>query len=124
MNWLENHLKTRRENWPYEGRYRLEQFKESGFVAKVDDEVAGFIWSEDITPKEVRIKMNLKAKYAEYAIGTELLETLVTQLKTNGYCRIYYTIIPEHYAYQIYRHLGFAVTHQDEERIAFIWEKA
>ncbi|MBQ4610599.1 MAG: hypothetical protein IJB30_02590 [Clostridia bacterium] len=78
MNWLKNHLKTRRENWPYEGRYRLEQFKESGFVAKVDDEVAGFIWSEDITPKEARIKMNLKAKYAEYAIGTELLETLVT----------------------------------------------
>ena len=124
MDWLENHLETRRKGWPYEGRYRVEHFRENGYAARIDDEVAGFAWAEDIAHKEARVKMNLKAEYAEYAIGTELLETLVAQLKNTGYCRIYYTIKPEHYAYQIYRHLGFKAIYSDEEKIDFIWENA
>lgn len=123
MTWLENHLKTRRESWPYEGRYHIHRFRENGYVARIDDEVAAFAWADDTGPDEARVKMQLKAEFAEYAIGTELLETLVTQLKTTGYCRIYYSIIPEHYAHQIYRHLGFTAIYRDEERIDFIWEK-
>ena len=68
MSYLEEYLKTRRANWPYEGRYHIEQFKENGFVAKIDDVVAGFAWADNIASKEARMKMQLKAEFAEYCI--------------------------------------------------------
>ena len=85
MDYLENYLKVRRMNWPYEGRYRVEQFRENGFVAKIDDSLAGLVWVDDIAYKVARMKMNLKPEYAEYGIGTELLEIMVEHLKKQEY---------------------------------------
>ena len=123
MSYLEEYLKTRRANWPYEGRYHIEQFKENGFVAKIDDVVAGFAWADNIASKEARMKMQLKVEFAEYGIGTELLETIVCHLKVNNYQKIYYTISTEHYAYQIYEHLEFKIIGRDEEMIHFLWQR-
>jgi len=123
MSYLENYLKIRRMNWPYEGRYRVEQFREKGFVAKIDDSLAGLVWADDITYKEARMKMNLKPEYAEYGIGTELLEMMVDHLKKQEYQKIYYSIKAEHYAYQIYAHLEFKIISMEDEMIHFVWEK-
>lgn len=123
MDYLENYLKVRRMNWPYEGRYCVEQFRENGFVAKIDDSLAGLVWVDDIAYKEARMKMNLKPEYAEYGIGTELLEIMVEHLKKQEYQKIYYSIKAEHYAYQIYAHLEFKTISAGEEMIHFVWEK-
>lgn len=128
MGYLEDYLKIRRMDWLYEGRYHLEKFRENGFVAKIDDVLAGLVWAEDVNTKETntkeaKMRMRLKSEYAEYGIGTELLETMVGHLKNSGYRKIYYSISPEYYAYQIYEHLEFKIIYRDEEKIEFLWSK-
>ena len=70
------------------------------------------------------MKMNLKRQYAEYGIGTELLEMLMEDLQNSGFETIRYSISPERYAFQIYRNLGFKVESQDEEAVRFVWRGA
>ncbi len=129
---LQAYLAIRRAGWPYEKCYQLIQFKENGFVAKIDDVIAGFAWADDVTDnkdrcdkdyREVRMKMNLKSEFAEYGIGTELLSMLMKHLQDSGYDRIYYMVKMEHYAYQIYKNLGFEILSRDDEKIEFLWKR-
>ena len=120
---LESFLNTRRQFWPYDGRYSLEPFGEHGYVAKIDTELAGLSWADITAPGEAVMHMNLKKEYAEYGIGTELLETLMADLKESGFEVIRYEIPIRYYAYQIYRNMGFDVEHRDEERVSFIWRR-
>ena len=121
---LREYLNTRRQGWPYEGRYRIDRMGDHRFVARIDDELAGLSYAEIIEPgREARMKMNLKSSFAEYGIGTELLETLMEDLKESGYDIIRYEISKEHYAFQIYRNLGLEVESQDTEEIRFVWKR-
>ena len=69
------------------------------------------------------MKMNLKGQFAEYGIGTELLNLLMDDLQQSGFEIIRYEIPPERYAFQIYKNLGFTVESRDEELVRFIWRK-
>ena len=122
---LKEYLATRRLGWPYEERYRIESMGDHRFVAKIDDELVGLSYAEIIQPgREARMKMNLKSRYAEFGIGTELLETLMEDLQQSGFEIIRYEISKEYYAYQIYRNLGFEVETQDMEEVKFIWKRS
>ncbi len=122
---LKAYLDARRHGWPYNGRYHIDRMGEHRFVAKIDDELAGLSYAEIIEPgREVRMKMNLKSSYAEYGIGTELLEVLMDDLKESEFDIIRYEISKEHYAFQIYRNLGFTVESQDAETIRFVWVRS
>lgn len=46
MNYLEDYLKTRRQNWPYEDSYRVVPFGEQGFAARIGDVTAGLCWAD------------------------------------------------------------------------------
>ena len=121
---LRDYLNTRRQGWPYEESYHVDRMGGPRFVAKIGDELAGLSYAEIIeTGREARMKMNLKGSFAEYGIGTELLNLLMDDLITSGYEIIRYEIPPERYAYQIYRNMGFTVDSQDEEAVRFIWRK-
>lgn len=109
----------RRLVWPYEGRYRIEAFGEYGFAARIDDGVAGLAWA-DVDGADAVMHMNLKADYKEYGIGTELLHTLMNHLLEIGCENIRYTISVEHWAYQIYEHLGLEIESRDMDEIHFI----
>ncbi len=123
-NELKKYLDTRRQGWPYEGRYHIDKMGDHRFLAKIDDELAGLSYAEIIEPgKEAGMKMNLKSSYAEYGIGTELLETLMDDLKESGFSTIRYEISKEHYAFQIYRNLGLEIESQDPETIRFVWSR-
>lgn len=120
---LKKYLDTRRMDWPYEDSYHVEHAGHR-FVAKIGDELAGLSYAEvSDDGKEAVMKMNLKSRYAEYGIGTELLELLMGDLQKSGFETIRYTIPRERYAFQIYRNLGFTVESQDEETVRFIWRK-
>ena len=120
---LEEYLKTRRMDWPYEGRYRIECKDNHRFLALIDNEIAGLSYAEvDSNREEACMKMNLKAQFAEYGIGTELLNLLMKDLIESGYRIIRYEIPKERYSFQIYKNLGLKVEKQDEERICFIRE--
>lgn len=94
------------------------------FVARIGDELAGLSYAEfSADGKEATMKMNLKSRYAEYGIGTELLELLMEDLQSSGLETIRYSIPPERYAFQIYKNLGFTVESQDEEAVRFIWKR-
>ena len=121
---LREYLNTRRLGWPYEGRYHIDRMGDHRYIARIDDELAGLSYAEIITPgHEARMKMNLKSSYAEYGIGTELLETLMDDLKESGFEIIRYEISKEHYAFQIYRNLGFEVESHDMDEVRFIWRR-
>lgn len=121
---LEEYLNTRRLGWSYEGRYHVDRMDGHRFVARIDDELAGLSYAEIIEPgREARMRMNLKSAYAEYGIGTELLEMLMEDLRESGFETIRYEISRDRYAFQIYRNLGFEVESQDLETVRFIWRR-
>jgi hypothetical protein len=121
---LREYLNTRRQGWPYEDRYHIDRMGDHRFVAKIGDELAGLSYAEIIEPgREARMKMNLKSSFAEYGIGTELLETLMDDLQGSGFDVIRYEIKREHYAFQIYRNLGFEVESQDMDTVSFVWKR-
>ncbi|MBQ6500852.1 MAG: GNAT family N-acetyltransferase [Mogibacterium sp.] len=141
---LQKYLATRRMGWPYEDSYHVEHVDGHRFVARIGDELAGLSYAElsedskatgkadgkatekaegKADGKSAVMKMNLKSQYAEYGIGTELLELLMEDLQNSGFETIRYEIPRERYAFQIYRNLGFTVESQDEETVRFIWRK-
>ena len=121
---LKEYLNTRRLGWPYEDSYSVERMDGHRFVARIGDELAGLSYA-DISPDgtEAIMKMNLKSEYAEYGIGTELLNLLMDDLQESGFRIIRYEIPRERYAFQIYKNLGFAVESQDEDTVRFIWKR-
>ena len=121
---LQKYLATRRLDWPYEDSYHVDHMGGHRFVAMIGDELAGLSYAELSTDgKEAKMKMNLKSQFAEYGIGTELLELLMEDLQNSGVEAIRYEIPPERYAFQIYKNLGFVVESQDEDVVRFIWRK-
>lgn len=121
---LKAYLDTRRAGWPYGDSYCVEHMTDHRYVAKADGELAGLSYAEiSGDGLTARMKMNLKAKYAEFGIGTELLFFLMEDLKSAGFEIIRYEISPERYAFQIYKNLGFSVESQDEEAVRFIWKR-
>ena len=122
---LREYLDTRRQDWPYEELYHVEHLDGHRFVAKIGDELAGLSYAgTDAGGEEAVMHMNLKGRYAEYGIGTELLNLLMDDLKQSGFRTIRYEIPKERYAFQIYRDLGFSVESQDEENVRFVWKKS
>ena len=121
---LQKYLETRRMGWPYADSYHVDHMGAHRFVAKIGDELAGLSYAEiSDDGKEASMKMNLKSQYAEYGIGTELLELLMEDLWTSGLETIRYEIPPERYSFQIYKNLGFTVESQDEETVRFVWRR-
>ena len=121
---LAEYLKTRRQGWPYGEVYRVEDQGGHRFVALIGDELAGLSYADvSADGSEAVMKMNLKSRFSEYGIGTELLHLLMDDLKESGCEVIYYEIPPERYAFQIYRDLGFSVESQDEKAVRFIWRR-
>jgi ribosomal protein S18 acetylase RimI-like enzyme len=122
---LRDYLDTRRLGWPYGESYRVEALGGHRFVARIGDELAGLSYAElSVDGKEAVMKMNLKSQYAEYGIGTELLNLLMEALQSSGCTTIRYTVPLERYAVQIYRNLGFVVESRDEETIYLIWSRS
>ena len=121
---LREYLNTRRLGWVYEDTYHVEHMSGHRFVARVGDELAGLSYAEvNADHTEAVMKMNLKSQYAEYGIGTELLNFLMDDLQQSGIDIIRYEIPPERYAFQIYKNLGFTVESQDEDAVRFIWKR-
>ena len=121
---LQKYLATRRLNWPYEDSYHVDHMGGHRFVAMIGDELAGLSYAEfSADGKEAVMKMNLKSRFAEYGIGTELLELLMEDLQKSGVETIRYSIPPERYSFQIYKNLCFIVESKDEDVVRFIWRK-
>ena len=121
---FQDYLNTRRLGWPYEDSYHVERLEGHRFVAMIGDELAGLSYAEiSDDGKEAVMHMNLKSQFAEYGIGTELLNLLMDDLQDSGCDIIRYEISPERYAFQIYKNLGFEVESQDEEAVRFIWRR-
>lgn len=121
---LKEYLNTRRQGWPYEKTYHVEHMDGHLFVAGIGDELAGLSYAEISSDgTEAVMKMNLKSRYAEFGIGTELLNLLMEDLQQSGIKVIRYEIPAERYAFQIYQNLGFTVESRDEETVRFIWRK-
>ena len=117
---LRAYLATRRAGWPYEALYHIEDKGNHRFFARIGDDLAGFSWAET-SGREARMHLSLKPQYAEYGIGTELLELLMADLRESGFRTVRYETELRYYSVQIYRNLGFEVESRDAERIAFVW---
>ena len=102
----------------------VERLEGHRFVAMIGDELAGLSYAEVSSDgREAVMHMNLKSQYAEYGIGTELLNLLMDDLQDSGFETIRYQVRPERYSVQIYKNLGFEVESRDEESVRFIWRR-
>lgn len=118
------YLNVRRMGWPYGDSYHIEKLEGHRFVARIGDELAGLSYAEIADDgREAVMHMNLKAQYAEYGIGTELLNLLMKDLQDSGFEVIRYEISPERYAFQIYKNLGFTVESRDKDKVRFVWKR-
>ncbi len=121
---LQQYLETRRQGWPYEDCYHVDDRGHHRFIARIGDEIAGLSYAEvNADGTEAVMKMNLKSEFSEYGIGTELLNLLMDDLQQSGLEVIRYEIPPERYAFQIYENLGFTVESRDEDAVRFIWRR-
>ena len=78
---LREYLNTKRQGWPYEDSNHVDHMGGHRFVARIGDDIAGTSYAEvNADSTEAVMKMNLKSQYAEYGIGTELLNLLMDDL--------------------------------------------
>lgn len=91
-----------------------------GWVAEMEGKVVGMAWSrmikdygylDDETPS---LSISLLPTYRQKGIGTELLKSLLENLKTEGYKRVSLSVQKANYASKWYLQLGFQVVTENE----------
>ena len=121
---------------PYEIIYQPElqvytqNFGESGhdraFVAVCDEKIIGAVWVRimndygHINNKTPSFAISLYPEYRNHGIGTELMKTMLAELKKNGYEQASLSVQKANYAEKMYRKLGFHVIEETEEEYIMI----
>ena len=92
-------------------------------VAEVGDKVVGAIWSRimndyghiaDDTPS---IAISLYKEYRNQGIGTDLLQQMISLLKSEGYKSISLSVQKANYALKMYQKAGFNILSDDGEEV-------
>ncbi len=98
------------------------------FVAEVDEMVVGAVWVrimddyghvEDGVPS---FAISLYKAYRGLGIGTEMMKTMLTELKTRGYQKTSLAVQKANYAVKMYKHVGFEIIDENEEEYIMVCE--
>lgn len=96
------------------------------FVAEVDKAVVGAVWvriMDDYGHVEDGVPSFAISLYKEYrgrGIGTEMMKTMLTELKTRGYQKTSLAVQKANYAVRMYRHVGFEIIDENEEEYIMV----
>lgn len=98
------------------------------FVAEVDKAVVGAVWvriMDDYGHVEDGVPSFAISLYKEYrgrGIGTEMMKTMLTELKTRGYQKTSLAVQKANYAVKMYKHVGFEIIDENEEEYIMVCE--
>ena len=96
------------------------------FVAETDNKIIGAVWVRDmkdyghIEDGVPSFAISLYKPYRNFGIGTELMTTMLSELKQKGYKKTSLAVQKENYAVKMYRKVGFEVIRETEEEFIMV----
>lgn len=98
------------------------------FVAEADDKVVGAVWVRDmhdyghIADGVPSFAISLYKQYRNFGIGTQLMITMLAELKNRGYKRTSLAVQKANYAVRMYKKVGFNVIDENDEEYIMVCE--
>lgn len=96
------------------------------FVAEVDGRIIGAVWVRDMEDYGhigvgiPSFAISLYKEYRGYGIGTELMKTMLEELKFKGYEKASLAVQKANYAVKMYQKLGFKIIDENEEEYIMV----
>lgn len=98
------------------------------FVAEADDKVVGAVWVRDmhdyghIADGVPSFAISLYKQYRNFGIGTQLMITMLDELKKRGYERTSLAVQKANYAVRMYKKVGFNIIDENGEEYIMVCE--
>lgn len=98
------------------------------FVAEADEKVVGAVWVrvmndyghvEDGVPS---FAISLYKDYRGLGLGTELMQTMLSELARRGYKKASLAVQKANYAVRMYKKVGFEIVDENEEEFIMAWK--
>ncbi|MBQ7835272.1 MAG: GNAT family N-acetyltransferase [Ruminiclostridium sp.] len=96
------------------------------FVAESDGRIIGAVWVRDmqdyghIADGVPSFAISLYKEYRGYGIGTELMKTMLDELKARGYAKASLAVQKANYAVRMYKKTGFEIIDENEEEYIMV----
>ena len=98
------------------------------FVAEADGKIVGAVWVRDmqdyghIADGVPSFAISLYKEYRNFGIGTKLMTTMLSELKSRGYRKTSLAVQKANYAVRMYKKVGFSVVDENEEEYIMVCE--
>ncbi|MBR6581112.1 MAG: GNAT family N-acetyltransferase [Ruminococcus sp.] len=96
------------------------------FVAEVENKVVGAVWVRDmedyghIADGVPSFAISLYKEYRNCGIGTEMMKTMLAELKNRGYARTSLAVQKANYAVRMYIKVGFVTIDENDEEYIMV----
>ena len=96
------------------------------FVAEADGKVVGAVWVRDmkdyghIADGVPSFAISLYKEYRHFGIGTELMKTMLSELKDRGYEKASLAVQKANYAVRMYKKVGFEIIDENDEEYIMV----
>ncbi|MBQ5320226.1 MAG: GNAT family N-acetyltransferase [Oscillospiraceae bacterium] len=98
------------------------------FVAETDGNVVGAVWVRDmqdyghIADGVPSFAISLYKEYRNFGIGTKLMTTMLSELKSRGYKKTSLAVQKANYAVRMYKKVGFSIVDENDEEYIMVCE--
>ena len=98
------------------------------FIAEADDKVVGAVWVRDmhdyghIADGVPSFAISLYKQYRNFGIGTQLMITMLDELKKRCYERTSLAVQKANYAVRMYKKVGFNIIDENDEEYIMVCE--
>lgn len=96
------------------------------FVAEADNKIVGAVWVRDmpdyghIADGVPSFAISLYKEYRNFGIGTELMATMLDELRQRGYEKTSLAVQKANYAVKMYKKAGFEIIDENEEEYIMV----
>ncbi len=96
------------------------------FVAETDSRIVGAVWVRDmqdyghIADGVPSFAISLFKEYRGFGIGTELMTTMLDELRQRGYEKTSLAVQKANYAVRMYKKVGFEIIDENEEEYIMV----
>lgn len=96
------------------------------FVAEADGRIVGAVWVRDmndyghIADGVPSFAISLYKEYRNFGIGTELMTTMLNELRSKGYKRTSLAVQKANYAVKMYKKVGFEIIDKNDEEYIMV----
>lgn len=97
-----------------------------GLVAERNDKIVGAVWArimndyghiDDNTPS---VAISLYKEYRNFGIGTAMMKTIISTVRTEGYKQVSLAVQKANYAVKMYKKVGFEIVDENDEEYIMV----